>query len=209
MAFQELFTTANASPSRLWTDKDTEFDNQQLKRVLTANNVTLYCTENEEKSSVTVLRWNRTMKNIMWKYFAANNIQKYIDVLPSMVELYNNTYHRSIKLKPTDARKPPNYKHINNALYVKVNIGEATLPKFHVGDKVRIARKKCTFEKGFTPTWTGEVFIITAVKATMPPTHTIEDTLEESVQGTFYEQELQSSVLEIYGIERVFKRGKT
>ena len=91
----------NASPSRLWTDKGTEFYNQQLKRVLTANNVTLYSTE---KSSV-VERWNRTMKKIMWKYFTANNTQKYIDVLSSMVEKYNNTYHRSIKLKPTDVRK--------------------------------------------------------------------------------------------------------
>ena len=96
MTFQKLFTT-NASPSRLWTDKGTEFYNQQLKRVLTAHNVTLDPTENEEKSSV-VERWNRTMKN-MWKYFTANNTQKYIDVLPSMLEKYNNTYHRSIKLK--------------------------------------------------------------------------------------------------------------
>ena len=98
MAFQKLFTTANAPPSRLWTDKGTEFYNQQLKSVLTANNVTLYSTENEKKSSI-VERWTRTMKNIMWKYFTANNIQKYIDVLPSMVEKYNNIYHRSIKPK--------------------------------------------------------------------------------------------------------------
>ena len=46
------------------------------------------------------------------------------------------------------------------------------------------------------------------MKATELPTHTIEDTLEEPVQGTFYEQELQSSVQEIYLIERVLKRGK-
>ena len=78
--------------SRLWTDKDTEFYNYQLKAVLAANNVMLYSTENEEKSSI-VERWNRTMKNIMWKYFTANNTQQYIDVLPSMVEKYNNKYH--------------------------------------------------------------------------------------------------------------------
>ena len=42
MAFQKLFTTANAPPSRLWTDKGTEFYNQQLESVLAANNVTLY-----------------------------------------------------------------------------------------------------------------------------------------------------------------------
>ena len=62
MAFQELFTD-NTPPSRLWTDKGMEFYNQQLNRVLTANNVALYSTENEEKSSV-VERWNRTMEVI-------------------------------------------------------------------------------------------------------------------------------------------------
>ena len=108
MTFQKLFTTNNALPSHVWTDNGTEFYNQELKGVLAANNGTLYSTENEEKSSV-VERWNRTMKNIMWKYFTWNYTQKYIDVLPSMVEEYNNKYHRSIKLKPTDARKPENY----------------------------------------------------------------------------------------------------
>ena len=83
LGFRKLFLAG--SPNRLRTDKDTEFYNQQLKMVLAANNGTLYSTENEEKSSI-VERWNRTMKNIMWKYFTANNTQKYIDVLPSMVE---------------------------------------------------------------------------------------------------------------------------
>ena len=89
-AFRKLFH--NGRPSRLWTDKGTEFYNRHLKGVLEANNVMLYSTENEEKSSV-VQRWNRTMKNIMWKYFTANNTQKYIHVLPSMVDKYNRTYH--------------------------------------------------------------------------------------------------------------------
>ena len=52
------------------------------------------------------------------------------------------------------------------------------------------------------------MFSITAVKATKPPTYTIEDTLGEPIQGSFYEQELQSSVQEIYRIERVLKRVK-
>ena len=68
----------------------------------------------------------------MWKYVTTNNTQKYIDVLPGMVEKYNKTYHRSIKLKPTDARKPGNYKHIHNALYAKVIVRKATSPRFHV-----------------------------------------------------------------------------
>ena len=51
----------------------------------------------------------------------------------------------------TDARNPANYQHVHNALDVKVNAREVTSPKFHIGDKERIPRKKGTFEKGFTP----------------------------------------------------------
>ena len=75
LAFRKLFLN-NTPPSRLWKDKGTESYNQQLNAVLSANNITLYSTENEEKSRI-VERWNRTMKNIMWKYFTANNTQVY------------------------------------------------------------------------------------------------------------------------------------
>ena len=161
----------------------------------------LCSTENEEKSSVAE-RWNRTMKNIMWKYFTANSRQKYIDVLPNMVDKYNSTYHRSIKLALSDARNPSNYQHVYNALYG--NVRKSTSPKFHVGDKVRITRKKGTF----TPNWTEELFTISSVKATNPTTYTIKDQLGEPVRGSFYEQELQLSVHEIFRIERVLRKKK-
>jgi len=69
--------------------------------------VELYSTENEEKSSV-VERWNHTMKEKMCKYFTANNTNKYIDVLDSFVERYNETKHSSIKMTPVDASKKEN-----------------------------------------------------------------------------------------------------
>ena len=53
-----------------------------------------------------------------------------------MVEKYNNTYHRSIKLTLSDARKPAGYQHVHNVLYANVNARKATSPKFHVDDKV-------------------------------------------------------------------------
>ena len=66
------------------------------------------------------------------------------------------------------------------------------------------------FENGFTPNWTEEVFTISSVKATKPPTYTVKDTLGKPVQGTFYEQELQLSAQEIFRsrIGRVLKKRK-
>ena len=91
-----------------------------------------------------------------------------------MVEKYNNTYHRSIKLTASDARNPANYQHVHNALYATVNARKATSPKFHVGDKVRITRKKCTFEKGFT---------ISSVKDTKPQRIPSRTRLGNQVKG--------------------------
>jgi len=61
-------------------------------------------TENEEKSSVTEC-WNRTMKEKMFKYFTANNTNKYINVLGDFVDKYNNTWHSSINMTPVEASK--------------------------------------------------------------------------------------------------------
>ena len=195
-----------AVPSRLWTDKGTEFYNQHVRQVLDANNVTLHSTENEEKSSVAE-RWNRTMKRIMWKYFTANNTNKYIDELQNMVNKDNTTYHHSINLSPSDAWNPSNYKNMFTSLHGKIR-PPSPLAKFHVGEKVRIVRKKDTFEKGFTPNWTEEVFAVSEVKHTNPITYSVKDELGEPIKGTFYEQELQSSVQEIFPIERVFRKKK-
>ena len=81
--------------------------------------VELYSTENIEKSSV-VERCSRTMKQKMFKYFTANNTNKYIDVLDDFVERYNNTRHSSIKMTPVEASKKTNainvYRNLIQAL---------------------------------------------------------------------------------------------
>ena len=63
-------------------------------------------------------------------------------------------------------------------------------PKFKVGDYVRINKTKHTFEKGYLPNWTQELYQISAVVKTQSPiTYNIEDLDGELVSGTFYSQE--------------------
>ena len=88
-------------------------------------------------------------------------------------------------------------------------ISEPIKPMFSVGDKVRITKKKNIFEKGYTPKWTEELFTITQVQYTDPPTYKISDYNGEEIQGSFYEQELQKTTQEIFRIEKIIrKRGK-
>ena len=210
-AFSKLWDSGQKAPSRLWTDKGKEFDNKVMKELLKKNNVHMYWTENEEKSSI-VERWNRTIKRNMWKYFTKHRTGVYIDILPQLIEKYNSTYHRSIKCTPSDARKPSNYQHVFNALYgasKKITEKLRKPAKFHVGDQVRISKKKKTFEKGYTSNWTEEVFIVAEVQPTNPYTYKLKDTLDEHIKGTFYEPELQLAKQTTFRIEKVLKRRTT
>ena len=190
-------------PEKLWVDKGKEFYNKDVKDL-----IVLYSTENEEKSSV-VERWIRTMKERMWKYFTDKNTTVYIDILPDLVEDYNNTKHSSIKMTPVEACMKKNELTVWRNLYpdrhkpVKIN------PKFSVGDKVRITKKKKTFEKGYTTRWTEEIFTIVGVLHTSPVTYKIADFNGEEIDGTFYEPELQKTIQQMFRIEKVLEKGKT
>ena len=169
--------------------------------------VELYSTENEEKSSVAE-RWNRTMKEKMFKYFTANNTNKYIDVLDDFVERYNNTRHSSIKMTPVEASRKEKEVRVYRNLYPDFT-RRPRRAKVKTGDKVQILKKKGLFEKGFTPNWTEEVFAVSKIQRTNPVTYKITDLNGEEIQGTFYEQELQKASQEVYRIEKIVKKDKT
>ena len=194
-----------ASPAMLWTDKGKEFYNKNVATLLHKHNIKLYSTENEEKASV-VERWNRTIKTNMWKYFSANNTKRYIDILQKLIDKYNNTKHSSIGMKPTVAREPSSYQHVFENLYAKNTKERRKEPKFHLGDKVRIMKKKKHFEKGFTPNWTEEIFTINKVKSTKPPTYIIQDLNGETIKGSFYEAELQKTNQDTFRIDKIVKK---
>ena len=189
-------------PEKMWVDKGKEFYNKDIKDLIES-----YSTENEEKSSV-VERWIRTMKEKMWKYFSAKSTNVYMNVLSDLVKEYNNTRHSSIKMTPVKASKKENELTVWRNLYPDHLEIYDIKPKFSVGDKVRISKKKKTFEKGYTTRWTEEIFTITEVKRTSPVTYKIADLNGEEITGTFYEPELQKTSQELFRIKKVIKRGK-
>jgi hypothetical protein len=75
---------------------------------------------------------------------------------------------------------------------------ERSSPKFSVGDKVRITKRKKIFEHGYTPRWTEEIFTVSRIQYADPITSKITDVNGEDIQGTFYEQELQKTTQEKY-----------
>ena len=96
-----------------------------MKSFLQNNHIEIYATHNEEKS-VVAERFVRTFKNKTCKYMISISKNVYIDKLDKIVNKYNNTYHRIIKMKPVDVN-PNMYFNFND----KNNKED---PKFKVSD---------------------------------------------------------------------------
>ena len=129
---------------------------------------------------------------------AAISKNVYINKLDDIVNEYNNTYHRTIQMKPADV-KDNTYIDFEK----EVNNKDA---KFKVGEYVRISKYKNIFTKGYMPNWSEEVFIISKNRNTVPWTYVINDLNGEEIIGTFYEKELQKTNQKEFRIEKVIKR---
>ena len=92
----------------------------------------MYSTYNERKSIVAE-RFIRTSKNKIYKHITAISKNIYFDVLNDIVDEYNNTYHRTIKMKPIDVKS--NFF----AYYEESNRKD---PKFKRSDYARISQYK-------------------------------------------------------------------
>ena len=109
----------------------------------------------------------------------------YFDVLVDIVDEYNNTYHKTIKMKPVD---------VESDSFVECDEkSNEKDPKIKVGDHVRISKFQNLFAKGYAPNWSEEAFIIKKIKNTVPWTYVISDLNGEEIVGSFYEKELQKA----------------
>jgi len=153
-----------------------------------------------------VERFNRTLKEKMWKYFSEIGNNKWIDIIDDLIYNYNNSYHTSIKMKPVEASKKKNEIQVRENLYGNMVI-ETKKPKFKIGDKVRISRWKNIFSKGYLQNYTTELFTISNVLNTSPITYKIKDWNDEEIEGIFYEPELvkYNKQDEDYEVEKILK----
>ena len=122
----------------------------------------------------------------------------YFNLLNDIVNKYNNTVHRTIKMKPID---------VTNDSYAEYNENSNKKdPKFKIGDRVIIWKYKNIFAKEYAPNWSEEVFVVSKIKNTIPWTYVVSDLNGEKIIGSFYEKQLQKTSQEKFRIEKVLKR---
>ncbi|XP_070168346.1 uncharacterized protein [Polyergus mexicanus] len=225
-------------PKNLQTDNGKEFYNKDFKKLMEQNKINHYSTYSDKKAAI-VERFIRSLKEIMWKQFSIQGNYKWVDILPNLLNIYNNRKHRTIGMTPCKASYGLKTSKLSEKTSERLSMKDASerhlkmCPKgarkaperlsprdaksegclvqgtrFKVGDYVRINKLKHMFEKGYTPNWSTEIFVIDKVFKNIPPYYHIKDMKGEEIKGTFYEQELQKTKIptNIYLVVKILKR---
>ena len=191
-------------PVRIQSDQGKEFTNREFRQAF--KDIHFFTTRNAETKASIVERFQRTLKARMWRYFTRRKTRRYLEVLPDLVYGYNHTYHRSIQRAPAQVH-PKNVLKVWKTLYGKPT--RSSTKTLQVGDRVRISKAKRTFDKGYLPNWTTELFTISR-KVPGQNVYRIQDDHGEELEGTFYAQELQPVIKkdDVYEVEEILEYKK-
>jgi len=143
-AFQKVLKQTEIKT--LGTDNGKEFLNNTLSKFFEDNNIEHYTADKGDHNKLGVIeRFNRTIKGYINKWLTYTNKKKFIDVLPDLVYNYNNSYHSSIKMKPSEVTEEDENKIILSKIKKTIRIIDKT--DIDIGDKVRIPLDKTIFDK--------------------------------------------------------------
>ena len=131
---------------------DNEFATTRLQQLAANYDFKWYFADAHEKFRTGIgERVIRTIKNLIKRYLAHNNTTKYIDILPQLINNYNNTYHRIIRTTPYNAIT-------QNVTHEKKQYND--IPALKLGQKVRVLKPRNKFTKGDVPYYSHDVYEI-------------------------------------------------
>ena len=221
-ALEEIFSEVKP-PEKIRSDQAAEFKSLLVQKVLKNNNVAYYQTENSETKGSIVERSLKTVRMRLVRIMKHNNDRNWVDHLKSVTESYNQTFHRSIGMSPSEVTsdkeaeiwerlhgpKEPPVRKKSSKSGLKRKIRKTFRYKFKIGAKVRLSLIRGKFDREYSQRWSYEVFEVAArFHSYQMESYQIKDSQGEMVGGTFYVAELQSveePVDKLYEIDKIVK----
>lgn len=208
-------------PESILTDSGKEFLNTKVMNLMKDQNIRMDRAKNINKAAIAE-RVNKSLQILIYKYLTDRGETRYLDVLPLLVQTYNNRKHRTLNyMTPNQADKKENaskIRTIHSIRYGKLltrkgNVKRRRTNRFQIGNVVRVktyALAPSSSRRAYLQQFHGELFKIVKVNERMPITmYEIEsmNTLEH-VEGGFYDNELTRIQGEAFKIEKILqKRG--
>ena len=192
-AFRKILDGSGRQPHWLMTDRGNEFKGC-FQRFLQQRQIRFYFAPNPVIKAANVERFNRTLKNKIWRYFTLHRTKRWTGALPAIMHTLNHTRSHPIGMRPVDMNSR-NESLVWRRLYgPKKRVKKQQQPpkfKFAVGDRVRVARWRKVFDKGYTPTFTQEIYTVSACLPRRLPVYRLQDEEGKAIPGVFYAKQLQ------------------
>lgn len=190
----------NRTPRLIQVDNGKEFYNSKFDLLMSKHNIKKYSVYSTMKACI-IERFNRTLKSLMYREFTSTGSYKWVELLPLLINKYNNSKHRSIGMTPIQADENP------TSVTIKQRKINERKNKFKVGDKVRVSTQKGTFTKGYLPNWSTEIFTIWKINKTSPVTYNLQDYSGNLIAGCFYPEEIHKTRHpNDYLVEKIIRR---
>ena len=210
-AFKTLLRQAKTYPETVLSDRGSEIKNAKFRAFCDSKNIKLFHSDTSIHCAF-VERVIGTLKVIIEKYLTENNTYSYIDVLPELVQTYNNRKHSVIGLTPKEAEKEINHQKIredNHKRWSKIKVKD---PIYKVNQLVRISKQKDKFFRKFYTQMNEEIFRIKRISThLLKPLYTLESfDSEETIEGDFYQFELLPVQLtdKSFKVEKILEKKK-
>ena len=206
--FKSIVDEAVDKPLIITMDRGTEFSNQLFKNYCIQNQIRCYNPDTSIHAAF-IERFNRSLQALIYKYMTENETRRYIDVLPKLVQTYNNRNHRMIGTTPflaeNDVTTHLGIRNLTAKYHGKIKKRNVI---FKVGDKVRIVKLKNKFSRGYNEQQQQEIFKIKEIKTkTIIPMYVLETyDGSETISGSFYDNELVKVSGEVFRIEKVLRK---
>ena len=212
-ALKEIFDRGRI-PTQIQSDKGKEFLNKHVRDLFEEKAVHFFTTQNPDTKAAIVERFNRTLKERLFRHLTKTNGSEYLNVLRRVVDGYNQSYHRTIRRTPASVDKDNEsavWKTMYGHLLRKRRRQKAAGKPLEPGDVVRISTEKLPFRKGYLPQWSEELFIVTKRIDKKIPVYALKDFDDEVIEGTFYGWEIQKVTKakdDLFKVERVLRKRK-
>ena len=196
-ALKSLIEKEKRKPHKIWSDRGKEFYNTTFLHYLKEQNIQIYSTHSDLKA-VFVERFNRTLLDLIKEPMYIEGKGNWLNHLDAALQKYNNRVHGTTKMTPFEMSFNTLIRAASPNLIPKNdnNNHNNKLPKFQVGDFVRVPDKRNIYSKGYTTNWNRELFKIHSINKTNPVTYTLNDENGDIIQGKYYEQELLRSIFD-------------
>ncbi len=189
-AFEKILKRAKGKVRFTFTDMGLEFMGRTFQDLMKKHDITHYVSRTKWKSWMCE-RVIKTLKTLVFKYFTHEKTKRWLDIMPKLVSAYNSTPHASHGFKPGSI-KASDVDEVFHRLFSRLAQTPIEKPKYQIGDRVRIAKSRLTFQKGYEQSFTDDVFkVVGYVPGSYPvPSYKLATLDDEPVSSSFVSHEL-------------------